>query len=92
MALEILGVDGSRVYVGGYVDVAHTNENGQDTIHITGLDVQDNESYSINVEAQDLADGIADTAAATGHPGFWAGNLLKYVAKKIKQAVCPTCA
>lgn len=78
MALQILDVDGDRVYVGGYIDLKFTDPS---TLEITGLDVDNNETYEVE----------ADQAAAQGHPGFGAGNLLYFICKKIKEALCKNC-
>ena len=78
MALQILDVDGDSVYVGGYIDLKFTDPN---TLEVTGLDVNQNETYEVE----------ADQAAAQGHPGFGAGNLLYFICEKIKEVLCKNC-
>ena len=78
MALQILDVDGDRVYVGGYIDLKFTDPN---TLEVTGLNVDNNDTYEVE----------ADQAAAQGHPGFEAGNLLYFICEKIKEVLCKNC-
>ncbi len=78
MALQILDVDGDRVYVGGYVDLKFVDPH---TLEISGLDVDNNDSYEI----------AADESAAQQWPGFAAGKILRMVCNVIKEALCNNC-
>jgi hypothetical protein len=83
MALQILDTVGNRVYIGGYVDLEEINDNGIDVIQVTGLDVEQGDTWNTHE---------IDQAALAGAPGFGAGKLLRYICNKIKEALCSNCA
>ena len=78
MALQILDVDGDRVYIGGYVDLKFVDPQ---TLEISGLDVDNNDTYEIEL----------DEATAKQWPGFGAGKILRMVCNVIKKALCKNC-
>ena len=78
MALQITDQQGDRVYIAGYIDL---NQIDDQTVEITGLDVELNETYQVEASTEEIAQ----------HPGFGAGRILRFICEKIKEALCSNC-
>ena len=77
MALNIIGVEGDKVYVSGYVQL---NQVGQD-LEVTGFDIQNNDTITHEI----------DPVLMASIPGTGYGKLLMYIYKKAKELLCPEC-
>lgn len=78
MALQIIDQQEDRVYIGGYIDLKQINAN---QVSIMGLDVDIDEEYTTEANAEDVA----------SFPGFGAGRILRFICNKIKEALCDNC-